>query len=90
MVRYFFSLATAAIGAVPLASARRTAKAHGATVLRAMAGSMLLEAPPAKAAAVAKALPGWRYSPERKTTRVPERTPLQRARQSAKAPSSEV
>lgn len=86
MARYVFSLATAAIGAVPLAAARRTANAHGATVLRAIAGSMLLEAPPAKAAAVAKALPGWQYRPERKTTRVPERTPLQRARQLAKAP----
>lgn len=86
MARYVFSLATATIGAVPLASARRTASAHGATVLRAIAGSMLLEAPPATAAAVAKALPGWRYRPERKTTRVPERTPLQRARQLAKAP----
>jgi len=60
------------------ASAKRTASAHGATVLRAIAGSMLLEAPPSKAAAVAKALPGWRYSPERKTTRVPERRPLER------------
>ena len=86
MARYVFSLAPAAIGAVPLASARRTANAHGATVLRAIAGSMLLEAPPAKAAAVAKALPGWQYRPERKATRVPERTPLQRARQLAKAP----
>lgn len=86
MARYVFSLATDAIGAVPLASARRTATAHGATVLRAIAGTMLIEASPAKAAAVAKALPGWRYSPERKTTRVPERTPLQRARQLAKAP----
>lgn len=86
MARYVFSLATATIGAVPLASARRTANAHGATVLRAIAGSMLLEAPPTTAAAVAKALPGWRYRPERKTTSLPERTPLQRARQLAKAP----
>lgn len=86
MARYVFSLVTAAIGAVPLASARRTVNAHGATVLRAIAGTMLVEAPPATAAAVAKALPGWRYSPERKTTRVPERTPLQRARQLTKAP----
>ncbi|MFG6465022.1 hypothetical protein [Roseateles sp. BYS87W] len=86
MARYVFSFATAAIGAVPLASARRTANSHGATVLRAIAGTMLLEAPPATAAAVAKALPGWRYTPERKTSRVPERTQLQRARQLAKAP----
>jgi hypothetical protein len=27
-----------------------------------------------------KALPGWRYSVETKTHRIPERTPLQRAR----------
>lgn len=85
MARYVFFPATASTGAAPLASAKKTASAYGATVLRAIAGSMLLEAPPAKAAAVAKALPGWRYSPERKTTRVPERRPLQRAKLSAKA-----
>lgn len=78
MARYVFFPATASTGAVPLASAKKTASEHGAVVLRAIAGSMLLEAPPSKAAAVAKALPGWRYSPERKTTRVPERRPLQR------------
>ena len=83
MARYVFSPATAATGAVPLASAKKTASAHGATVLRAIAGSMLVEAPPAKAAAVVKALPGWRCTLERKTTRVPERTPLQRTRQLA-------
>ena len=63
-----------------LTAARKTATALGATVLRTVAGSMLVEAPPAKAAAVAKALPGWRYSVETKTHRIPERTPLQRAR----------
>lgn len=78
MARFVFFPATAAMGAVPLASAKKTASAHGAVVLRAIAGSMLLEAPPSKAAAVAKALPGWRYSLERKATRVPERRPLER------------
>lgn len=61
-------------------AAKKTATSLGATVVRAVAGSMLLEAPPAKAAQVAKALPGWRYSVETKTHRIPERTPLQRAR----------
>jgi len=63
-----------------LTAAKKTAKALGATVVRAAAGSMLLEASPTKVAQVAKALPGWRYSAETKSHRVPERRPLQRAR----------
>jgi hypothetical protein len=41
---------------------------------------MLLELAPAQVPAVAQALPGWRYALERKTTRVPERRPLQRTK----------
>jgi len=41
---------------------------------------MLVDAPRAKAAQVAKALPGWRYTAERKTARIPEHRPLERAR----------
>ena len=64
-------------------AAKKTAVSLGATVVRTAAGSMLLEAAPSKAAEVAKALPGWRYSVEAKTHRIPERTPLQRARAAA-------
>jgi hypothetical protein len=70
---------------MPLAAARRTATSNGATVLRVIAGSMLIEAAPGKIAAVATALRGWQYSPERKTTRVPERRPLERAKLASKA-----
>jgi hypothetical protein len=41
---------------------------------------MLLDVPAAKVPEVAQALPGWHYSAERKTTRVPERKPLERAK----------
>jgi hypothetical protein len=41
---------------------------------------MLLEVTPAQVPEVAQALPGWRYSVERKTTRVPERKPLERSK----------
>lgn len=79
----FFTSATDAVG---LATAKKTAKALGAAVVRALPGTMLVVAPPTKAAQVAKALPGWRYTAERKTTRVPERRPLERARLTADKP----
>ena len=41
---------------------------------------MLLEVTPAQVPEVAQALPGWRYSVERKTTRVPEPKPLERSK----------
>jgi hypothetical protein len=41
---------------------------------------MLLKLAPAQIPEVARALPGWRYSVERKTTRVPERKPLERSK----------
>jgi hypothetical protein len=63
-----------------LLAAKRTASRLGATVVRSLAGSMLLEAPRAKAAEVAEALPGWQCSAEKKVHRIPERTPLDRAR----------
>jgi hypothetical protein len=79
MDRYVF-YAVQPVDAKVVTAAKKTAAALGATVVRTVAGSMLLEAPAAKAAQVAKALPGWRYSVETKTHRLPERTPLQRAR----------
>lgn len=48
--------------------------------MKSLAGTMLLEVTPAEVPEVAKALPGWRYAAERKTTRVPERKPLERSR----------
>lgn len=61
-------------------AARRAVKAMGCTVVSVAAGTMLVEAPPAEVKQVAKALPGWRYSVEKKTAHLPERTPLQRLR----------
>ena len=78
MARYVFFPDTAS-GAT-LAAARKAASEHGATVVRAIAGSMLLEATPAKVVKVARALPGWRYTAETKVARVPERRPLARAK----------
>jgi len=56
-------------------AARKLAASLGATVVRTVAGSILLEATPAKAAQVAKALPGWRYSVETQGHRLPEHSP---------------
>lgn len=78
MERYVF-YSTQSLDPKVVNAAKKTATALGATVVRAVAGSMLLEAAPAKVAQVAKALPGWRYSAEAKKHRIPERTPLQRA-----------
>jgi hypothetical protein len=79
MKRYVFFSAHSR-DAKELTAAKKTARSLGATVLGAVAGSMLVEAALAKAEKVARALPGWRYTAERKSVRVPERTPLQRAR----------
>jgi hypothetical protein len=49
-------------------------------VVKSLAGTMLLELAPAQVLEVAQALPGWRYSVERKTARVPERKPLERSK----------
>lgn len=78
MERFVFYSPTLDVKA--LTAARRTVARLGATVVRSLAGSMLVEAPRARAAEVAQALPGWRCRSEAKILRVPERTPLQRAR----------
>lgn len=84
MERYvFYPAADAGDGVKPLAAARRACKALGVTVLRSAAGSMLVEAAPADARRIAEALPGWRYSADRPAARLPERSPLQRARLAA-------
>ena len=79
MSRYVFSNSNAQDGKV-LTAAKKAAQLRGATVVKSLAGTMLLEVPAAKVPEVAQALPGWRYSAERKTTRVPERKPLERAK----------
>jgi hypothetical protein len=63
-----------------LVAARKAARSRGATVVKSLAGTMLLELDPARVTEVARALPCWRHLVERKTTRVPERKPLQRTK----------
>ena len=63
-----------------LTAAKKAARSRGATVVKSLAGTMLLEVTAAQVPEVAQALPGWRYAVERKTTRVPERKPLDRSK----------
>lgn len=86
MSRYVFSHHDATDAKV-LTAAKKAARSRGATVLKALAGTMLLELAPAQLPDVAQALPGWRYAVERKTTRVPERSPLARLKARHATPS---
>jgi hypothetical protein len=79
MSRYVFFNSDAQDAKV-LAAAKKVARSRGATVMKSLAGTMLLELAPARVPEVARALPGWRYSVESKTARVPERKPLQRSK----------
>ena len=79
MSRYVF-LNSEAQDVKVLAAARKAARSRGATVVKSLAGTMLLELAPVQVTEVAQALPGWRYSVERKTTTVPERKPLERTK----------
>jgi hypothetical protein len=79
MSRYVFSNSNAQDVKV-LTAAKKAARSRGATIVKSLAGTMLLEVAPAQVPDVAQALPGWRYSVERKTTRVPERKPVERSR----------
>lgn len=81
MSRYVFFNSNAQDAKV-LTAAKKAARARGATVVKSLAGTMLLELAPARVPELAQALPGWRYAVERKTTRVPERKPLERAKPS--------
>lgn len=74
MSRYVFFNSDAQDAEV-LTVAKKTARSRGATVVKSLAGTMLLEVTPAQVPEVAQALAGWRYSVERKTTRVPEPKP---------------
>ncbi len=55
-----------------LTAARKTARPHGAAVVKSLAGTMLLELAPAQVRRMAQALSGWRHSVERKTRLVTE------------------
>lgn len=84
MSRHVFYLNTLESDPSVVAAAEKTAKGLGATVVRKAGGSILLEAAPSVIAKIAEALPGWRHNPEQTGYRVPERSPLQRARLPAK------
>ena len=59
---------------------KKAARSSGATVVKSLAGTMVLELAPAQVPEVAQALPGWRYSVERKSALVPEHKPLERSK----------
>ena len=67
-----------------MAVAKKAVKACGATVVRAFAGTLLIECEPAQVQSLQAALPEWLITPETKTARVPERTPAERTK--AKTP----
>lgn len=86
MDRYVF-YAKESLDPRTLRSARDTASAMGVTVLQSGVGTMLLEAAPEDVRKVARALPQWRYSVERRATRIPERPVAERVRRAAAAPA---
>ncbi|ABM97266.1 hypothetical protein Mpe_B0494 (plasmid) [Methylibium petroleiphilum PM1] len=79
VARYVFVNASA-LDDQALAAAVKAARSRGATVVKSLAGTMLLEVTPAQVPEVSQALAGWRYAAERKRTRVPERKPLERSK----------
>lgn len=76
---FYFSMGTCTQAMVRAAS--KTASSLGATVIKAGLGTMLVEAAPAVAAEVGRALPHWRYAKEQQAIQLPESGPLQRTRQ---------
>jgi hypothetical protein len=62
-------------GTKSLTAAKRAVSDQGASVVGTAEGGMLVEATPAGAKRVARALHGWDYAPERVVTRVLERRP---------------
>lgn len=71
-----------------LTTAVKAARTRGATVVKSLVGTMLLEVTPGQLPEVAQALPSWRYAAERKTIRVPERRPLERSRTRGALPAA--
>jgi len=76
MSRYVF-LNSEAQDVKVLAAVQKAARSRGATVVKSLAGTML---GPGARNRGGGALPGWRYSVERKTTTVPERKSLERTK----------
>lgn len=70
-MRYVF-FHSAGMSPKAVSAARKAAPAYGATILRTGPGQLLVQAEPAKAAAFAKALPGWQYSPDQEDVTLPE------------------
>jgi hypothetical protein len=79
MARFVFFL-PGEVDPKTLAAAKKTARTLDVSVVRGAAGSMLVEATQTEATRLSKELPGWRYVPERKTTRISKPTPPERAR----------
>jgi len=75
MKHYVFYSSQLSVDRKVVMAARKVAISLGATVVRTLGGSMLLETTPAKVGQVAKALPDWHYSVETKGYRIPERSP---------------
>lgn len=68
------------VTAKQLAASEQTVRALGGTVVRSLAGVMLVELAAPALRQVAKLLPDWRWSPQRKTAHVPEYRQRVRAR----------
>lgn len=84
MARYVLFPKSTSSDAKSLVVAKKIVRESGVTVVRTAAGGMLVEGDAATVAQVARDLPGWSYTIERKTTRVPERSPLERAKMTAR------
>ena len=80
MKKYVFYSSDLSVDRKVVTAARKTAASLGATVVRTVGSSMLLEATPAKVVQIAKALPGWHYSVETKGHRFPEHSPAKLVR----------
>ena len=68
---YVFSCASA-VDAEQCAMAEQALIARGSTVVKSLAGVLLVELAPQTLTQVAKLLPDWRWSPQRETARPPE------------------
>jgi hypothetical protein len=68
--------------------AKKTLEQLGATVVKTVAGSMLVEGSSSKVKRAATALPDWRYSLDTRTHRMPEKKALTGKPRSAVRPSA--
>lgn len=80
MARFVFSHSLVTLDPKVAASARRTATAMGAKVVRSIAGTMLVEGTPTLLSKLAGALPEWKTSVDQPAAaRLPEKSPGHRA-----------